>query len=142
MNNEIKLDSKATNYLKDKLGGGGEEHHLYRYNVICQFEDYNGNDRRICFQLVSQLDLDLTTTDGTSLDKLKQLIGGDEIYIPVTSDVYVLSALTQKDRTLIMAIYLLNNEIKLMNIDADHSWSTSVSNFQIIRGMTKKTQLF
>lgn len=119
------------------------EYHLYRYNIVCQFRDYNDNDRRIFFEITSPLNLDVTALDtDTALANLKLLIGGDEIYIPVSSDVYVLSALTQQDRTLIMALYLLNNEFKIMNIDADHSWSTSMTNFQIIRGMTKKLQLF
>lgn len=133
----------VVNNLINNYKGGGETPHLYRYNIICTFDDANDNERRICFEILSplNLDVDASVSYDIALNNLKQLIGGNEIYIPVSSDVYALSNLSNTNGTLFMALYLFNNEFTLMNIDADRSWSTSISRFQVIQSMSKKTQL-
>ncbi len=95
MNNEIKLDSKATNYLKDKLGGGGSGGSQIQYiDIYGSINDYtmdvtiqvDDNTLETYEDLYNYLyNKGIRTNDATFISTFGTNSNGDEIFIAIAS---------------------------------------------------------
>lgn len=75
MNNEIKLDSKATNYLKDKLGGGSSGA-VFQHNITISSEE---NSYNYTIVILNNSNSELTYNDILNYLKTHNFTYGDDV---------------------------------------------------------------